>query len=74
MAAVIGYARLGIGLLGIVDAFRHSPTDWAAADRQRPFWVIFMFFFGPIFAPIYAVAVRPRFARARAVSDEFRRR
>lgn len=72
MSALIGWAWVGIGVLGIIDAFRHSASDWAAADRNRPFWVIFMFFFGPVFVTLYAIAVRPRFRRAGNISDEFR--
>jgi len=73
MGSAIGYLWLGIGVLGIIDAFRHSPSDWTFADRRRAFWVIFMFVFGPIFVPIYAVAVRPRFPRAGDVSESFRK-
>jgi hypothetical protein len=71
MASLIGYGWFGIGLLGIVDAFRHSASDWAYADRNRPFWVVFMFFFGPIMVPLYMVAVRAQFPRTTSTSDRF---
>jgi hypothetical protein len=48
-------------VVGLIDALRHSSTDWAYADRDRAFWVIFLFFFGPLVVVPYLVAVRPRF-------------
>jgi uncharacterized membrane protein HdeD (DUF308 family) len=72
MSGLIGWLWIATGVLGIVDAFRHSESEWAAADRKRAFWVVFMFFFGPIFVTLYALVVRPRFGRAGLISDEFR--
>jgi hypothetical protein len=72
MSSWLGWAWLIIGVLGVVDAYAHSSCEWTAADRTRPFWAVFMLFFGPIFVPLYAIVVRPRFARARTISDEFR--
>jgi tryptophan-rich sensory protein len=71
MASVVGYLWLGIGVLGIIDAFRHSQSDWNYADRDRAFWVVFMFFFGPIFVSIYIFAVRRRFPRGDETSSQF---
>jgi hypothetical protein len=71
VASVLGYLWLGIGVLGVIDAFRHSNADWVHADRQRAFWVIFMFFFGPLFVPIYAVAVHQRFPKGDGPSAAF---
>jgi hypothetical protein len=70
--SVISWLWLLIGVIGIIDAFRHPASDWAAADRNRAFWVAFMLFLGPIGAITYLMAVRPRFALSRGISDEFR--
>lgn len=71
MASVIGWLWFGVGVLGVVDAFRHSVSDWVFADRQRAFWVIFMLLLGPILVAIYAVAVRPRFPTGDETSASF---
>lgn len=46
----------------------HTSADWHYADRDRTFWVIFMFFFGPLFVIPYLLMVRPRFP-GRAAKD-----
>jgi hypothetical protein len=53
-----------VEVAGLADALRHSGGDWAYADRNRGFWLVFMSFFGPIFAVPYLFFVRPRFAGA----------
>jgi tryptophan-rich sensory protein len=63
MSAIV-IVWLAVEALGLVDAFRHSATDWHYADRERSFWVTFMFFLGPIFVVPYLVLVRPRFPGA----------
>lgn len=70
---LIGWLWPIVGVLGIIDAFRHPASAWAGADRNRPFWTIWMLFFGPIVVPIYLVSIRPRLTQGRAFSDEFRR-
>jgi hypothetical protein len=52
---------MGVEAAGLIDAFMHSSTDWHHADRDRSFWVIFIFFFGPLFVIPYLLMVRPRF-------------
>jgi hypothetical protein len=68
-AAMVGLIWIAVTVLGLIDALRHPASDWDYADRNRPFWVIFMFFFGPLFLVPYLVAVRPRFPTA-AIRDE----
>jgi hypothetical protein len=46
---------------GLVDALRRPHWQWSFGDRNRAFWVVFMFFLGPIFVLPYSVAVRPHF-------------
>ena len=57
----IGWIWLLVEIAGLIDALRHSAADWSYADRNRSFWFIFMFFFGPIFVVPYLFLVRPRF-------------
>ena len=59
----LGWLWLATGIVGIIDAFRHSQSDWTHADRNRGFWVVMMFFFGPIAATIYVLSVRSRFPK-----------
>lgn len=73
MGSAIGWLWFGIGALGIVDACLHSQSEWVAADRDRSYWVVMLFFFGPVAAVCYAVGVRGRFGRAADVSPEFRK-
>ena len=61
MSSLITVAWLAIAALGVIEALRHSSADWAYADRERPFWVIFMIVLGPIFVVPYLLFVRPRF-------------
>ena len=72
MASALGYVWLGVALVCVLDAMLHSASQWTAADRNRWFWVIFLTVLGPLFLVPYLVGVRPGFARARIVSDEFR--
>jgi hypothetical protein len=57
----IGYIWFAVEVVALIDAFRHPSADWAFADRDRFFWVAFIFFFGPLFAVPYLLIVRPRF-------------
>jgi hypothetical protein len=72
----IAFIWLGIEALGLVDALRHSGPDWDYADRDRSFWVIFMFFFGPLFVIPYLFMVHPRFPgqAARERASQFTKR
>ncbi len=74
--SAIGFIWVAIEVVGLIDVFRHSSADWAYADRNRPFWVIFIFFFGPLFAIPYLFMVRPRFPSKEAIqaTDAFRKR
>lgn len=68
--AAIGILWLVIGVLGVVDCLWHTATDWQYADRDRWFWAVFLFFFGPLFALPYLVMVRSRFpSRARGEGE-----
>jgi hypothetical protein len=58
---VVSLIWLGIEAIGLIDALRHPEPDWHYSDRDRWFWVIFMFFLGPIFVIPYLFMVRPRF-------------
>jgi hypothetical protein len=58
---VVTILWLGIEVLGILDALRRSDSEWRHADRDRPFWVVFMFFLGPIAVAPYLMFVWPRF-------------
>jgi hypothetical protein len=64
--AAIGIVWMAIEVLGLIDALRHPGPDWEYADRDRSFWVIFMFFLGPLFVVPYLFAVRPRFPSQQA--------
>lgn len=61
MSSLITVAWVAIAALGVVDALRHSGADWAYADRERTFWVVFMVFLGPFCVVPYLLLVRPRF-------------
>jgi tryptophan-rich sensory protein len=61
MSSLITVTWLAIAALGVIDAFRHSSADWTYADRERPFWVVFMVFLGPLCVVPYLLFVRPRF-------------
>ena len=65
---------LGIEALGLIDALRHSSPEWHYADRQRSFWVIFMFFLGPLFVLPYFLMVRPRFPGRKEQASPFLKR
>jgi tryptophan-rich sensory protein len=74
--SVITVAWLAVAALGLIDAFRHSSAEWDYADRERPFWVVFMFFLGPICVVPYLFFVRPRFPdrAAKQQADQFLKR
>jgi tryptophan-rich sensory protein len=74
--SVITVAWLAVAALGLIDAFRHSSAEWDYADRERPFWVVFMFFLGPICVVPYLIFVRPRFPdrAAKQQADQFLKR
>ena len=59
-----------VEIAGLIDALRHPGPDWLYADRHRSFWLIFMFFFGPIFVVPYLFLVRPRFPGAAERPDQ----
>lgn len=67
---------LAVAALGVVDGLRHSGADWNYADRERPFWVIFMVVLGPLFVVPYLLFVRPRFPSraAKQQADQFLKR
>jgi tryptophan-rich sensory protein len=67
--SAIGTIWLLVEILGLTDALRHAGPAWSYADRNRPFWLIFMFFFGPIFVLPYLFLVRPRFPGAAEQPD-----
>jgi tryptophan-rich sensory protein len=68
--SAIGYIWIAVEVVGLVDVFRHSSADWSYAERNRSFWLIFMFFFGPIFVVPYLFLVRPRFPGAAERPDQ----
>jgi hypothetical protein len=68
--SAIGVIWILVEIAGLIDALRHSGPDWSYADRNRSFWVIFMFFFGPIFVVPYLFLVRPRFPGAAEQPDQ----
>lgn len=72
----VAIAWLGIEALGLIDALRHSGAEWHYADRERSFWVVFIFFLGPIFVVPYLLLVRPRFPdrSAKQPADPFLKR
>jgi hypothetical protein len=74
--SAIGIAWLAIAALGVLDGLRHSSAEWAYADRDRAFWVIFLGVLGPLFAIPYLLMVRPRFPdhEAKRQSDQFLKR
>jgi hypothetical protein len=73
MSTLISIVWIVCVVAGIGDAFRHSSAEWAAADKQRPFWVILLFFLGPIALVPYLLFVRPGFSHAQKISQEFRK-
>ncbi len=74
--SAVGYIWIAVGIIGLIDVFRHSSADWAYADRNRSFWAIFIFFFAPLFVVLYLFMVRQRFPDREAVqaTDAFRKR
>jgi hypothetical protein len=63
MSNFISWLWIGATVLGLIDAFRHSPSDWARADRNRPVWMVMLFFFGFVAGAAYLAFVRPRFPK-----------
>jgi hypothetical protein len=76
MSSLITIAWIAIAALGVIDALRHSGGEWDYADRERPFWVVFMVFLGPLCVIPYLIFVRPRFpSRAtKEHADQFMKR
>lgn len=76
MSSLITVTWLAIAALGVIDAFRHSSADWAYADRERSFWVVFMIFLGPLCVVPYLLFVRPRFPdrATKEHTDQFMKR
>lgn len=74
--AALGWIWVVIVVVGLIDVFRHSSADWTYADRNRAFWAIFIFFFGPLFAIPYLFMVYPRFPgrEDKQATDAFRRK
>jgi len=74
--SLITVAWLAIAALGVIDAFRHSSAEWAHADRERLFWVVFMLILGPLFVVPYLLFVRPRFPdrATKQQADQFLKR
>lgn len=68
--SAIGVIWVLVEIVGLIDALRHSGSDWSYADRDRSFWLIFMFFLGPIFVVPYLFLVRPRFPSATEQPDQ----
>jgi tryptophan-rich sensory protein len=73
--SIVGYIWIAIEAVGLIDVFRHSSDDWTFADRNRPFWVVFMVSFGPLFVIPYLFLVRPRFPDkdTRKATEAFRK-
>lgn len=46
------------------DAARRPASVWAAADRQKAYWVVLLALFGVIMVIPYVVGVLPRLAQA----------
>jgi hypothetical protein len=76
VVGVIAFIWIAIEVVGLIDALRRPGSDWEYADRDRPFWVVFMFFLGPLAVAPYLFLVCPRFANrvARERSSTFRKR
>jgi hypothetical protein len=67
------------GALLVVDQLRRPESAWAAADRNRAYWVtvsalLGLMALGLAVAAAYVVLVVPRFAERDAVHDAFRKR
>ena len=76
MSSLITVAWVAVAALGVIDAFRHSSADWAYADRERTFWVVFMVILGPLFVIPYLLFVRSRFPdrATKQHADQFMKR
>lgn len=76
MSSLITVAWIGVAALGVIDALRRSSGDWDYADRNRPSWVVFMIFLGPLCVIPYLIFVVPRFpGRAtKEHTDQFMKR
>lgn len=74
--SVFGFIWIAIEAVALIDVFWHSSADWTYADRNRFFWAVFIFFFGPIFVVPYLLMVRPRFPSREATeaAEAFRKR
>jgi hypothetical protein len=67
MSTVIGLVY-GVSLLvGVFDASRYSYENWRIAGRDKNFWLVMLFFFGPLFILPYALAVRPHLQATRLI-------
>jgi hypothetical protein len=72
---VISYAA---AVLALIDQIRRPASAWAAADRNRGWWigmtvVLGLFACGVIIGACYLVGVVPRFASSAPVDDAFRK-
>jgi hypothetical protein len=65
MSTVIGLVYGAILLVGVIDASRYSYEDWCIVGRDKNFWLVMLFFFGPLFILPYLLAVRPRLRATR---------
>jgi len=66
--AVVALIFWGCGAACIIDAALQPASAWTEADRNRPYWIVMLIFFGILAAVPYLVAVRPRFSNAKQLA------
>lgn len=59
MSQALGWVYLLSGVLGLIDGLRFSYREWESVGRSKNFWLPMLFFFGPLFLPLYLLLVRP---------------
>ncbi len=67
--SVIGWIILIFDIAIAVDAARRPASVWAAADRNKGYWVAFLAVFGIIMFIPYLIGVLPRLIEAGRVSQ-----
>lgn len=67
--SAIGWIILIFDVALAADAARRPASVWAAADRNKGYWVIFLAVFGIIMLIPYLIGVLPRLIEAGRVSQ-----
>ena len=62
--SAVGWIIIILNIALAVDAGRRPASDWAAADRNKAFWVVLLALLGIVAFVPYVIGVLPRLAEA----------